>query len=81
MEEQIAGNLTVDPPRPSRQRSGIPTGFDDVIARGMAKNPDARYQSAHDLPAAALPAFASRTMWRWTAAAMSTSSTTKTTGC
>ena len=53
MEQQVAGHLTADPPRPSRQRPGIPTGFDDVIARSMAKKPDDRYQSAHELAVAA----------------------------
>ncbi len=53
IEQQIAGHLTVDPPRPSEHRSGISAGFDDVIARGMAKNPGERYQSAEDLAAAA----------------------------
>ncbi len=42
MEEQIAGHLTADPPRPSEQRSGIPAGFDYVIAGGMAKSPAGR---------------------------------------
>jgi serine/threonine protein kinase len=53
MEQQVAGHLTADPPRPSRQRPGIPTGFDDIIARSMAKNPDDRYQRAHELAVAA----------------------------
>jgi serine/threonine protein kinase len=53
MEQQVAGHLTVDPPRPSGLRPGIPTGFDDVIARAMAKNPDDRYQNAQDLVEAA----------------------------
>ncbi len=53
MEQQIAGHLTMDPPRPSQLRPEIPAGFDDVIAGGMAKNPDQRYQSAHDLATAA----------------------------
>lgn len=53
MEQQIAGHLTLNPPRPSVQRPGAPAAFDDVIARGMAKNPDERYQSAQDLATAA----------------------------
>ncbi|MDT5186342.1 MAG: serine/threonine protein kinase, bacterial, partial [Mycobacterium sp.] len=40
-------------PRPSQQRAGIPVGFDDVIARGMAANADDRYRSAAELAAAA----------------------------
>src|SRR6185295_18888708 len=53
MEQQIAGHLSLDPPQPSEHRSAVPRGFDDVIARGMAKKPDMRYQSAGDLAAAA----------------------------
>jgi serine/threonine protein kinase len=53
MEQQIAGHLTLDPPRPSHLRPHIPAGFDAVIARGMAKNAQQRYQSAHELATAA----------------------------
>jgi len=53
MEQQIAGHLSLDPPRPSEHRSAVPHGFDEVIARGMAKKPDMRYHSAGDLAVAA----------------------------
>src|ERR1700744_4327836 len=53
MEQQITGHLTLDPPRPSSQRPDIPVGFDEVIARGMAKDPDQRYQSARELATSA----------------------------
>ncbi|HEY1439457.1 MAG TPA: protein kinase, partial [Mycobacterium sp.] len=53
MEEQVAGHLAKDPPKPSVFDPAIPCGFDDVIARGMAKECEERYQSAHQLAAAA----------------------------
>ncbi|MDH6284927.1 serine/threonine-protein kinase [Prescottella agglutinans] len=53
LEQQIAGHLTVPPPKPSSIRDGIPASFDEVIERGMAKNPDARYRTAGELAAAA----------------------------
>jgi hypothetical protein len=53
LPQQMRAHLSQDPPRPSAERPGIPTGFDDVIARGMAKERDERYQAARDLAAAA----------------------------
>ena len=53
IEQQIAAHLTLDPPKPSAVNSAIPVGFDTVIAHGMAKNPDERYQTAQQLAAAA----------------------------
>src|ERR1700692_781239 len=52
-EQQIAGHLTLDPTKPCSLNPAIPAGFDAVIARGMAKDPDRRYQTALELAAAA----------------------------
>ncbi|WP_155769638.1 serine/threonine-protein kinase, partial [Mycobacterium asiaticum] len=53
IEQQIGGHLTLPPPRPSALRSNVPTQLDQVIATGMAKNPDDRYASTKELAAAA----------------------------
>ncbi len=53
LEEQITGHLTVDPPKPSAINQAIPASFDEVIARGMAKDPEQRYQTARELATAA----------------------------
>jgi serine/threonine protein kinase len=53
LEQQMAAHLTKEPPKPSAADPSIPAGFDEVIATGMAKDPDERYQSARELAAAA----------------------------
>ena len=53
LEQQFAGHYSEDPPRPSSVNPTVPTGFDEVIARGMAKDPDQRYPSGYELAVAA----------------------------
>ncbi|WP_406272710.1 serine/threonine-protein kinase PknD [Nocardia sp. NBC_00881] len=49
----IAHHLHTPPPCPSTTTPDVPTAFDAVIAKGMAKNPDERYQTVRELAAAA----------------------------
>src|SRR5882757_409936 len=49
LEQQLAGHLVAPPPRPSALNPNLPKGFDDVVAKGMAKEPDNRYQTAGEL--------------------------------
>jgi len=52
LEQQIAGHVTAPIPRPSMTDPKL-AAFDDVIAKGMAKKPEKRYQTAGELAAAA----------------------------
>jgi len=53
LEQQLAGHLSAPPPRPSTTSPNIPSAFDAVIGRGMAKTPGDRYQTASELADAA----------------------------
>lgn len=49
----ISAHLTLPVPRPHERHVGVPAAFDDVCARGMAKEPRARYAGVGELAVAA----------------------------
>ncbi|WP_369807319.1 protein kinase [Mycobacterium sp. 852002-51057_SCH5723018] len=53
VEQQLNAHLNEPPPRASTLAPEVPPILDVVVARGMAKNVDARYQSAIELAEAA----------------------------
>lgn len=56
----ITAHLMSEIPQPSAVRPDIPTAFDRVIAKGMAKDPADRYASAGELAQAATEALSAR---------------------
>ncbi|WP_460699175.1 serine/threonine-protein kinase [Nocardia thraciensis] len=50
---QLRAHLSAAPPRPSAADPAIPAVLDDVVARGMAKDPSRRWPSAGELGRAA----------------------------
>ena len=61
LEQQITSHLATPPPRPSNTNPGLPAAFDEVIAKGMAKNPADRYNTAIELAQAARDAITAPT--------------------
>ncbi|MFI7666579.1 protein kinase [Nocardia sp. NPDC049526] len=53
MSSLIRAHLSTPPPRPTTKRAGLPGALDEVISRGMAKEPADRYPTARALAAAA----------------------------
>ncbi len=49
----IAAHLNAPPPHPSAERPDVPARFDEVVATGMAKDPDCRYATTVELAGAA----------------------------
>jgi serine/threonine protein kinase len=56
LAQLMGAHVLAPPPRPSIMRRGIGRAFDDVIAKGMAKEPEARFGSAGELARAATAA-------------------------
>lgn len=56
IRQVMSAHMFATPPRPSAERHGISSAFDDVIAKGMAKNPADRFGSAGELARAAAAA-------------------------
>ena len=53
LEEQLNGHLNTPPPRASIEAPDVPAALDEVVARGMAKEVDERYQTAIEFAEAA----------------------------
>lgn len=56
LRQLMVAHMFSPPPRPSIMRRGISRAFDDVIAKGMAKQPSERFSSTGELAKAATAA-------------------------
>ncbi|WKG03614.1 protein kinase [Mycolicibacterium sp. HK-90] len=57
----VTAHVFEDPPKVTDLAPHLPVGLNDVIAKAMAKNPDARYQTARELAEATTAALADTT--------------------
>jgi predicted Ser/Thr protein kinase len=57
---KLWAHMNEPPPRPTEVEPDVPSRFEDVIARALAKHPDDRYASAGDLGRAVLAAVEGR---------------------
>jgi serine/threonine protein kinase, bacterial len=60
LRQVMSAHVFAPPPRPSLTGRGISPAFDEVVAKGMAKNPADRYSSAGELARAAAAAVQGR---------------------
>jgi YVTN family beta-propeller protein len=58
---ELYAHLEDEPPRVSDRRPGVPAGFDAVVGRALAKDPDDRWQTCAELAEAARAALPSST--------------------
>ncbi|SPM39434.1 protein kinase, partial [Mycobacterium numidiamassiliense] len=56
--DQLAAHMFKPPPQPSKIQPGVPPAMDQIIATGMAKEPDLRYATTKELAKAARLALA-----------------------
>jgi serine/threonine protein kinase, bacterial len=61
VRQMMGAHMFSPPPRPSIMRRGINRAFDDVVAKGMAKQPADRYATAGELARAAAAAISDAT--------------------
>ena len=61
VRQMMGAHMFSPPPRPSIMRRGINRAFDDVVAKGMAKEPTDRYATAGELARAAAAAISDST--------------------
>jgi serine/threonine protein kinase len=61
LEQLATAHLFTPPPRSSIARPGVSPAFDAVIAKGMAKDPDARYSTTRELARDARSAITAQT--------------------